>query len=163
MNLWHKKKKKKKRKKEVAISPLVSNIITATWTSKWTWLWIRRTITCTPTLHNRASLAFGKKIFCISFIFSSIISLLPPFFPASYNLGAFDSQVIVTMLEREGHKLRERERERETHKLKKIYSWRLHFFFFFFFNLWMCYLLRVTHLDKNRRTMRSLNWRGVGP
>jgi len=64
-------------------------------------------------LHNRASLAFGKKIFCISFIFSSVVSLLPPFFLASYNLGAFDSQAPVTMLEREGHKLRDRERDPE--------------------------------------------------
>ena len=160
LNHWHKEKKKKEKIK--AISPLVSNIITATWTSKWTWLWIRRTITCTPTLHNRASLAFGKKIFCISFIFSSIISLLPLFFPASYNFRAFDSQAIVTMLEREGHKPRERERERERPR-----NWRKSIvdvcIFFFFKNLWMCYLLRVTHLDKNRRNMRSLNWRGVGP
>ena len=54
----------------------------------------------TPTLHNRASLAFGRNIFYSSLIFSSIVLLLPLFFLESNDLGAFDSQASVTMLER---------------------------------------------------------------
>ena len=82
----------------------------------------RRTTTCrfcTPTLHNRASLAFGRKIFYSLLISSSMVPLLPLFSKELWSWGLwFSASGDIDDVGERG-KERRKERESERHKIER--------------------------------------------